>query len=83
MDFQTKLRAEAVQLLRSKGVVSESASLSDDVKVTFGPYELWIYEDGANVLGPSIDKRFEVYDFDNLDLLKQSVLAFLEKLLTA
>jgi hypothetical protein len=82
MDFQTKLHEEAVHLLRSKGVLPESTSLTNDVKVT-GRYELWIYEDGANVLGPSIDKRFEVYDFDNLDLLKRSVPAFLEKLLTA
>ena len=81
MDFQTQLHEEAVQLLRSKGVLLRSTSISNDVKVTFGRYELWIYEDGANVLGPSIDKRFEIYDFDNLDHLKQSVLALLEKLL--
>lgn len=50
------------------------------MKVTFGRYELWIYEDGANVLGPSIDRRFEIYDFANLEKLGQSVLSFLEKL---
>jgi hypothetical protein len=50
------------------------------VKVTFGCYELWIYEDGANVLGPSIDRRFEAPDFANLDALKRAVLVFLERL---
>jgi hypothetical protein len=81
MSFQTTLHEEAVHLLRSRGIVPESASLSKDVKVAFGRYELWIYEDGANVLGPSTDERFEIYDFDDLDHLKQSVLAFLAKLL--
>jgi hypothetical protein len=82
MTFQTKLHEEAVHLLRSRGIVPESASLSSDIKVTFGRYELWIYEDGANVLGPSTDERFEIYDFDDLDDLRQSVLAFLVKRLT-
>ena len=63
---------------RVKGIQPESTSLSTDVKVTFGRYELWIYEDGANLLGPLIDKRFEIYDFDDLDHLKQSVLASLK-----
>jgi hypothetical protein len=72
-----------VLLLRSKGALPESTFLSNNVRVTFERYELWIYEDGANVLGPSIDKRFEIYDFDNLDHLKHSVLAFLESLLPA
>ncbi|BBB99032.1 hypothetical protein ABIF38_005576 [Bradyrhizobium japonicum] len=82
MSFQAELHEEAVHLLNGKGVLTESTTPSNDVRVTFGRYELWIYEDGANVLGPSLDKRFEVYDFDDLDHLKHSALAFLEKLLT-
>jgi hypothetical protein len=86
--FQFRLREEALHLLQSKNISAESQSLPipdpdggpDDIKVTFGNYELWIYEDGANVIGPLIDKRFEIYDYDDLDHLRQSVLAFLDSL---
>jgi hypothetical protein len=92
MNFQPQLHEEALRLLRSKGVLAESQSLPkpkcgldpdegpDDIKVTFGQHELWIYEDGANVLGPSLDRRFEIEDFDDLDHLKQAVLTFLGSL---
>jgi hypothetical protein len=58
VDFQSKLHEEAVLLLRSKGAMPESTSLPNpdgasspnDVKVTFGRYELWIYEDGQTFL---------------------------------
>ncbi len=89
MDFQDRLHKDAWCLLLGKGALPESASLPNpdgpsspnDVKVTFGRYELWIYEDGANILGPSIDQRFEEPDFANLEELHQAVLVFLERLL--
>jgi hypothetical protein len=80
MSFQIELREEALRLLGNDAVVTEPLGPERDIKVTFGRYELWIYDDGANVLGPSTDKRFEIYDFDNLDHLKKSVLAFLASL---
>ena len=91
MDFQDRLHKEAWCLLLSRGAVPESAFLPNpdgpsspnDVKVTFGHHELWIYEDGANIKGPSIDQRFELPDFANPGELEQAVLVFLEKLLPA
>jgi len=40
-------------------------------------------EDGANIKGPSIDHRFEIPDFANLEELKRAVLVFVERLLPA
>jgi hypothetical protein len=60
MSFQTELREEALRLLGNDGVATEPVGPERDIKVMFGRYELWIYEDGANVLGPSTDKRFEI-----------------------
>ncbi|WP_291868097.1 hypothetical protein [Bradyrhizobium sp.] len=76
MSFQTDLREGALRLLGNVAVVTEPVGPERDIKLTFGRYERWIYEGGANVLGPSTDKRFEIYDFDDLDHLKTSVLAF-------
>jgi len=86
--FQLRLHEEALRLLQDKNVATESRSLPipdpeggpDDIKVTFGSYELCIYEDGANVKGGSIDQRFEIYDFDDLDHLRRSVLTFIDSL---
>lgn len=55
MSFQAELHEEAVHLLNGKGVLTESTTPSNDVRVTFGRYELWIYEDGANVLGSRLN----------------------------
>jgi hypothetical protein len=49
MSFETELR---LRLLGNDAVVTEPVGPERDIKVTFGRYELWIYEDGANVLGP-------------------------------
>jgi hypothetical protein len=34
------------------------------------PYSAWIYDDGANLSGPGLDERFEIYDYDSLDDLE-------------
>ncbi len=50
------------------------------IKVSVGEYESWIYPDGADVIGPGMDKRFEIYDFDSLDELKMAYLEFVESI---
>jgi hypothetical protein len=46
-----------------------------------GTYEIWIYPDGANVLGGKVDKRFEIYDYRSLDDLQSALLKFVGELL--
>jgi hypothetical protein len=40
----------------------------------------WIYPDGADVSGPDMDKRFEIYDFNSLDELKNAYIEFVESI---
>lgn len=76
MLFQNELNVEVAQLLRARGLSPDRTVINDSVKFSFEGFELWIYPDGANVLGPSVDRRFEIYDFDSLDHMKQVVLAY-------
>lgn len=81
MPFQSQLHAEALRLLAGRETKSETnLGAENDTKVTFGPFELWIYEDGAHVSGAGVDMRFEAPDFNSLDDLRVSVLAFLSTL---
>jgi hypothetical protein len=50
------------------------------VKATAGNYEIWIYPDGANVIGGQIDKRFEIYDYGSLNDLQSALLKFVGEL---
>jgi len=50
------------------------------IKVSIGKYESWIHPDGADVIGPDLDKRFEIYDFNSLDDLKVAYLEFVESI---
>jgi hypothetical protein len=34
--------------------------------------EVFVYEDGAGILGPGLDRRFELDDFATLDALRQA-----------
>lgn len=45
-------------------------------KLCFNGFEVWIYEEGANVIGPETDNRFEIYDYESLDALGLSVAEF-------
>ena len=36
--------------------------------------EIYIYDDGANILGTDIDIRFESPDYDSLDLLREDLI---------
>lgn len=82
MSFQSQLHAEALRSLAGRETKSETnLGAENDTKVTFDPLELWIYEDGANLLGEGVDRRFEAPDFNSLDDLRLSVLAFLSTLI--
>lgn len=82
MPFQNELHTEALRLLAGCETKSETnLGAENDTKVTFGPFELWIYEDGANLLGPDIDRRFERPDFNTLEDLRISVLALVSELI--
>lgn len=86
MGFQVELLDDVVGLLRRSGgnpQISwvpnpDDASLVDDINIEFGAFRLWIYEDGANIGGPSLDKRFEIYDYGGLEQLRESVMNCLE-----
>ena len=92
MNFQFQLHEDALRLLRSKNIIVSSQSLPkprtcldpedgpDDIKLTFEPYELWIYQDGANVLGFSFVLCFVFFDFEDIGHLRQYVLTFLDRL---
>ena len=87
-NFQSELHQETTRLLRGRGIQPSSTSRwsgwlsSNYVSVTFGNYEIEIFEDRANLLlRPVLDKHFEVGDFDDLDHLKLAVLRLLEALL--
>jgi hypothetical protein len=86
--FQSELHQETTCLLRGRGIQPSSALRWSDwlssyyVSVTFGNYEIEIFEDRANLLlRPILDEHFEVGDFGDLDHLKQAALRLLETLL--
>lgn len=51
------------------------------IKLTVSGYELWVYADGANVLGDNVDKRFEISDYNSLADLQSGLLEFFRELL--
>jgi hypothetical protein len=72
-------RFEIVELPPEPFGTSDTNELA--VKATVGTYEIWIYPDGANVLGGKVDKRFEIYDYRSLDDLQSALLKFVGELL--
>ena len=48
--------------------------------ISFAGYRVLIYEDGAEILGNGLDKRFEKEDFRSLDLLREQLLSALRDL---
>jgi len=73
------VRFEIVELPPEPFGTSKTNELA--VKAAAGNYEIWIYPDGANVIGGKVDKRFEIYDHVSLDDLQKAFLKFVGELL--
>ena len=78
------LLAETNRQAFFENVILPKTCLSDAEgarKISADPYIFWIYVDGANVIGPKLDKRFEWQDYKNLDTLQEDFLRFVQRLL--
>lgn len=53
----------------------------DYVKISIDDLTLWLYHDGAGILGPGIDDRFEWQDYQSLNELGAAFLVRVEQLL--
>jgi hypothetical protein len=83
-DFQLTAQESLRQIFDGAGVVAsfEIGGGPDEfaAKISFGQFETWIYPDGADVGGPGVDERFEIYDFDSLDDLQRKYVAYIQEL---
>lgn len=85
--FHRAAKAEVENLLQSEGVrfsVLEFDNPEQMTKITMFPglIEIWIYPDGAGILGDKIDERFELADFNSLADLKLNFIHRLSLLVT-
>lgn len=81
MTFQERTEQELRRLFDAKGCVATFEIVGDARKISCNGCEFWVYPDGAGVLGPSVDKRFEIYDYDSLRALQAAYLVFIRDLL--
>lgn len=71
--FQTRVKQALCDQFGTEAINAHlSRSLSSDeseeaLVIDVGDIELWIYENGGGIYGPSIDERIEIYDFKNED----------------
>ena len=84
-DFQRKCESNLLSVLKKKHLNFSNRRL-DGRKETYiygqvKGLEIWIYEDGAEICGESVDKRFEKYGFKSEDELISRFKAELEKLI--
>ena len=83
--FQRKCEAELLRLLKRKHLVLENRKLGGQKEIYIYAevkgLETWIYEDGAEIAGDTVDKRFEKYDFDSDDELINAFIGELESLI--
>jgi hypothetical protein len=84
-EFQLSTQQKLQDLLKKIDVTAhfeiDAGPTESGLKINADKYVLWIYPDGADISGPNIDKRFEIYDFDTLNDLQSSYLASVEKYL--
>lgn len=84
-DFQRRALADVIGALEAAGRAPESQeTLGNREKylvVSFSGYRVLLYLDGAEILGNGLDLRFEKEDFENLDQLRERLLAKLRPLL--
>lgn len=84
--FQIESRHEVEGLLAQHNIPLnfEIISVSEDpddpgLRFSFGDYISWIYLDGAELIAPDLDRRFEIYDFNSIDDLKRAYIRLLEE----
>lgn len=61
--------------MRNGKDVNPSVTFGDSetyISVRCDPYEFFIYDDGASILAPTVDERFELPDFPSLDALQNA-----------
>jgi hypothetical protein len=82
--FQFQLHYEAMQLLAEHKIPfqNETEERPTDLalKLTFRDVALWIFKDGANLVGAGLNRAFEANDFKNLEALKIACLDYLKTL---
>jgi hypothetical protein len=83
-EFQLKSQESLRRIFEDAGIEAsfEIDGGSDEfaAKISFGQFQSWIYPDGADVSGPGLDKRYEIYDFGSLDELQQRYVSFIHGL---
>jgi hypothetical protein len=86
-EFQLTSRESLRQIFDGAGVVASfeigGGPAEFAAKISFGQFETWIYPDGADVSGPGVDKRYEIYDFDSLDELQRKYVSYIQELVRA
>lgn len=86
-EFQTGTSEKIVELLKAKGraftdELYNGPGTEHSVRIESQALTFWIYIDGAEVLGPILDERFEIYDYRSLDELRNAFLQFSEDVLS-
>ncbi|QWG12382.1 hypothetical protein KMZ29_22155 [Bradyrhizobium sediminis] len=80
-NFQLNLTKDVIELISPAAVGDVSVSISKgpnevivEAKLTSRNLSLWIYENGASILGNGIDIRFEVADHREPSVLAETFL---------
>jgi hypothetical protein len=77
-DFQLATERALAEALDGRGIRLENVEVTGEtetcIRASLGGsgLEVFVYEDGAGILGPSLDRRFEVEDFAGLEALRQA-----------
>ena len=85
-EFRDLTKLDVEKLLLSSGVkfsVREYEGKDPATKVSIHrpvPIEVWIYSDGAGILGDALDERFEKPDFHSLEALREAFIGRLSSL---
>lgn len=87
LNFQSSLRSTLVAALERRNRLLEEAEFGfgDDHAIRIldvaSGLELWVYRDGASIVGIGNDEMFETIDCDDLDQLAAAVVVHVERLL--
>lgn len=84
----TAFQESTVQAVRALLATTRDASVREELAagrekyfiLSFDGYRVLIYEDGAEILGNGLDKRFEKEDFRTLDALRERLLSALREI---
>ena len=87
-DSLTAFQQSTVQAVRAILASTRGAQVNEELAgdrekylvISFAGYRVLIYEDGAEILGNGLDRRFEKEDFRSLDLLREQLLSGLREL---